>query len=219
MPADRRCRTTPLIRASRAIASKRSPSSLMLSRGRDTKRCHSGGGGSGSAAGSLRARRGRSPAAYRSSGGCSRQATTGTATDTGAPSPSQAKFTGYLNDLRNLQALVYLAAQARRAVLLPDVVVIRNPGEEVVRPRRDRGAIRPLLSLQIHVTLFFVVLQAFEEDRHPMAGSVLQRERDEDEADAQQAQLVPGDRVLLVEPLERGRVVESKPRLGEALAD
>ena len=52
-----------------------------------------------------------------------------------------------------------------------------------------------------------------------MAGSVLQRERDEDEADAQQAQLVPGDRVLLVEPLERGRVVESKPRLGEALAD
>ena len=48
---------------------------------------------------------------------------------------------------------------------------------------------------------------------------MLDRERDEDEAHAQQPELVPGDGVLLVEPLEGRRVVESEPRFGKALAD
>src|SRR5437879_6987153 len=52
-----------------------------------------------------------------------------------------------------------------------------------------------------------------------MARGMLDCERDEDEAHAEQAQLIPGDRVFLVEPLERRRVVEGESRLREPLAD
>src|SRR5438105_311419 len=100
--------------------------------------------------------------------------------------------------------LVLRVAKARRPVLLPDVVVVWDAGEEVVRFRRDGRAIRPLFALQRHVALLLVVLEVFEQYRHAVASRVLQGERDEDEADPQQAELVPRDGVLLVEPLERG---------------
>ena len=52
-----------------------------------------------------------------------------------------------------------------------------------------------------------------------MTGRVLESEGDEDEADAEQAKLIPRDRVLLVVPLEGRRIVEGEPGLREALAD
>src|SRR5947209_15183213 len=115
--------------------------------------------------------------------------------------------------------LVHVLAEARGAVLASDVVVIGDACEEVVRPCRDIPAIGPLLALQRHIALFLVLLQLFEQNRHAMPRRVLERERDEDESDAQKAQLLPRDRVLFIEPLERRGVVEGESGFGEALAD
>ena len=82
------------------------------------------------------------------------------------------------------------------------MVVIGDTGEEVVRPGRDVRTVSPLLALQSHVTLFLVVLEVVEQGRHAVAGGVLKGEGDEDEAHAEQPQLLPRDGVLLVEPLE-----------------
>src|SRR5438309_4314351 len=115
--------------------------------------------------------------------------------------------------------LVHVFAQARSPVLLPDVLVVRHAREQVVTPGRDVGVVRPLLSLQRHVALLFVVLQAIEQDRHAMSGRVLEREGDEDEAHAEVGQVIPSDGVLLVVPLERRRVIERKARSRETLAN
>src|SRR6266566_3507411 len=115
--------------------------------------------------------------------------------------------------------LVHLAVQPRGAVFLSDVMVIGNPGEQVMRPGRDVRSVSPLLALQGHVSLFLVLLQVPEQRRHSVARRMLKGERDEDETDAQEAELVPRDRILLVEPLEGGRVVERESSLGESSAD
>src|SRR5258708_58618 len=63
------------------------------------------------------------------------------------------------------------------------------------------------------------VLQVVEQHRHPVAGGVLQRERDEDETDAKLGEGVPRDRVLLVVPLEGRRVVEGEPCLWKSRSE
>src|SRR5450631_4851076 len=114
--------------------------------------------------------------------------------------------------------LVHGLAEARRTILLAHVLVIRDAREQVVALGRDvRPA--PLLALQRHVALFLLRLEVVEEDRHAVPGRMLQGEGDEDEAHTELTQIVPGDRALLVVPLERGRIVESEASLGKALAD
>src|SRR3981189_1238082 len=85
--------------------------------------------------------------------------------------------------------------------------------------RRDVGVLRPLLGLERHVALLRLVIKSYEQHRHAVSGRMLQGERDEDEAHAQLAELIPGDRVLLVVPLEGRRVIEREPRTPESLAD
>src|SRR5258708_6720319 len=127
---------------------------------------------------------------------------------------------GGLSDyFRHLQVLVQVLAQAGRPVLLADMLVIRHSGEQVVALRRDVHVRRPFLSLQRHVAGLLTVLEFVEQNGHAMPGSVLQREGDEDEADTEVAKLVPGDRILLVVPLERGRVVEREARSWKPFAD
>src|SRR5579859_2754213 len=84
---------------------------------------------------------------------------------------------------------------------------------------RDVGAVLPFLALQRHVALFLLLLQVVQQQRHATAGRMLQRQRDEYESDPKLAQIVPRDGVLLVEPLERRRVVERKASLREPLAN
>src|SRR5712691_8006911 len=99
------------------------------------------------------------------------------------------------------------------------MLVVGHTREEVVAPGRDVRIRRPLLPLQSHVALLMAVLEIIEQHRHAVAGGVLEGERDEDEANAELAELVPGDRVLLVVPLEGRGVVEGKSSLRESLAD
>src|SRR5438045_1440383 len=120
---------------------------------------------------------------------------------------------------RDLQVFVELTVESGCSVHVPEVMVVRHPGEKVMAARGDIDAVRPLLALQGHVALFLLPHQVVKEHRHAVAGGVLQRERDEDEAHAELTELVPGDGILLVLPLERGRVVEREARLGKALAD
>src|SRR5213593_31373 len=219
-PTDRRWRTTPLIRVSRPIASNLSPSSRMLSRCLPAKRCQNGRGGSGSA--------GRSSSTTNrtnNSGGLpTERRTLEMSHHSQRKGYSSTPFSGEvyvpsLDDLRDLQALVDVLAEPSRSVHVAHVLVVRNPGEEVMRAGRDVGAVRPLAALQVHVTLFLLCLEASQQRRHAVPRRVLHGERDEDEPDAEQTQLVPRDGVLLVEPLERGRVVEREARLRKALAD
>src|SRR5712692_6290613 len=99
------------------------------------------------------------------------------------------------------------------------MLVVGHAREEVMAPGRDVGILRPLLSLKRHVALLLPELEIFQQDRHALTGRVLESESDEDETDTEIAQLIPGDRVLLVLPFERRRVVERKARPGKALAD
>src|SRR5690348_16492493 len=97
--------------------------------------------------------------------------------------------------------LVDPATESGRPVLLADVMVVWDASEQMVGARRNVRSLVPFPALEGHVALFLRLLQTIEQDRHAVAGRVLQRERDEDEPDAEQPQLVPRDRVLLVEPL------------------
>src|ERR1700693_5242379 len=124
-----------------------------------------------------------------------------------------------LDDLRYLEVLVHAFAKPRRPVLLADVLVIWHTCEEVVAAGWEVGAVRPLLALKRHVALLLVLLQVLEQHRHAVPGRVLKGERDEDEADAQLAELRPRDGVLLVEPFEGRRIVEGESRLGKPLAN
>src|ERR1700694_430552 len=218
MPTGRRCRTTPLIRGSRAMASNRSPSSLTLRRGRDVNRCHSGRGGSGSAGRSF------SSTKMTKAGGAPIDRRTLEISHhryrNGKRIIPSSRLRGRGSDyLRHLEVLVHLLAEPRRAVLLPDVLVIGHAGKEVVAARGNVGVGSPLLALQRHVALLLVVFEVVEQARHAVSGCVLQRERDEDEPDAKFAEVVPGDRILLVVPLERRRVVEGEPRLWKSLSN
>src|SRR5439155_16236182 len=133
----------------------------------------------------------------------------------GGPQPSPA----LLYDLGYLQVFAKLPVQARGAVLVPDMLVVRDTCEEMVAACRNVRAVGPFLPLQGHVTLFLFLLQVVEQDRHAVARGVLKGQRDEDESDTELSEVVPGDRILLVVPLERRRVVEGEARLRKALAD
>src|SRR6202521_6375424 len=61
----------------------------------------------------------------------------------GAHFPSRPRFSDYL---RHLEVLVHLFAQARRAVLLPHMLVVRHAGEEVMAARGNVGRGCPLLA-------------------------------------------------------------------------
>src|SRR5205807_8131019 len=115
--------------------------------------------------------------------------------------------------------LVHVSVQRRRSVLPSHVMVVRHTREVVVRAGWNVHALRPLLALEVHVAALFRLLEVVEQDRHAVAGRVLQRERDEDESHAQHAELIPRDRVLFVEPLKRRRVVEREARRRETLSD
>src|ERR1700694_4250995 len=165
------------MRGSRAIASNRSPSSLRLRRGLDVNRCHSGRGGSGSAGRSFsrtkmtkaggapierrmleishhRYRKGKRimpPVGYPPPpGGSPPPPRGGGGGGGGAHFPSRPRSSDYL---RHLEVLVHLFAQARRAVLLPHMLVVRHAGEQVVAARGKVGAGCPILGLQRHVAL------------------------------------------------------------------
>src|SRR5438034_10456405 len=107
-----------------------------------------------------------------------------------------------LNDLRNFEMLVHVLAQPRRPVLAADMVVVGHAREEVMGARGDVATVGPLLPLQVHVALFLLLHQVAQQYRHAMTGRMLESERDEDEANAEQSKLIPRDRVLLVEPFE-----------------
>src|ERR1700693_1156540 len=126
----------------------------------------------------------------------------------GATSPAsgeenvQARLTADLNYFRYLEVLVHVVAQACRSVLVSDVLVVRHATEEVVTLGRDIRCI-PFLSLQRHVAFLLLRFEVFKEDRHAVTGGMLQRESDEDKADAKLAEVIPRYRALLVEPFER----------------
>src|SRR5437868_972310 len=140
------------------MASRRSPSSLTLRRGLAVRRCHNGRRGSGSAGrlssstnttyrgGRENHRRRLEMSHHRYRNGSSSNL-----------SPSRGEVYKLLDDLRYLQVLVHLSVEPGRAVFPTDVVVIRDAGEQVVRPRRDVGPVRPLLPLQLHIALFLVL--------------------------------------------------------------
>src|SRR5215469_15298282 len=89
----------------------------------------------------------------------------------------------------------------------------------MVAARRDRTIARPLAALQLDVAVLLFGLESLQQAAHAEAHRVLGGQRYEDEAHAHLRQLIPGHRVLLVEPLERRRVVESEPSIGEAFPD
>src|SRR5438067_3251688 len=64
-----------------------------------------------------------------------------------------------LYDLGYLQVFAKLPVQARGAVLVPDVLVVRDTCEEMVAACRNVRAVGPFLPLQGHVTLFLFLLQ------------------------------------------------------------
>src|SRR5260370_21034971 len=97
------------------------------------------------------------------------------------------------------------------------MLVVGHAREEVVAPGRDVSVRRPLFPLQRHVALLLALLEIVEQHRHAVAGCVLEGERDEDEADAELAKLVPGDRLLLVVPFKRRRIVEGEASPRESL--
>src|SRR4051812_42602170 len=77
----------------------------------------------------------------------------------------------------------------------------------------------PLLLLQLDVRLLLLIAQTLKQLREAVAVRVLRRQRDEEEAVPQLAELREGDRVGIVEPLEGRRPVEREARLGEAPMD
>src|SRR6266480_7097306 len=167
IPTERRWRTTPLIRASRAIASKRSPSSRTLSRGLAANRCHNGRGGSGSVGrsssrtnttnwGGLPIERRTLETSHHSQ----RKGNSSTPAPLGAKSrappgradrrpgrPPHQMGRMPLYDLRNLEMLVHVLAQPRRPVLAADMVVVGHAREEVMGARGDVATVGPLLPL------------------------------------------------------------------------
>src|SRR6266508_3313640 len=110
---------------------------------------------------------------------------------------------GFLSEL-----LVELRAEPRRAHDLAHELVVGHAGEVVVAARRDVIADLPLLLLELDVGLLLLVFQPLEQLGEAVAGGVLRREGDEEEPVPEVAELGEGDRVGVVEPLERRRPVE-----------
>src|SRR5688572_1951597 len=136
----------------------------------------------------------------------------------GAPAPrSNSHSDSYDTLLRKL--LLELRAETRAAEGLAHELVVRDAREEVVALGRHVLAGRPFLALQVDVRLLLRLLHALEQVRQAERRRVLRAQRDEHELVAELAELREGDRIGVVEPLERARPVEGEPRLREAAAD
>jgi hypothetical protein len=72
---------------------------------------------------------------------------------------------------------------------------------------------------KLDVTLLLALGHGAQQLTEAVAHGVLAAERDEDELEAHLAKLREGDRVRVVEPLERARPVEREARVRETLPD
>src|SRR5207237_9048228 len=93
--------------------------------------------------------------------------------------------------------------QARRVVGLAEEVVVGHAAELVMRARRDVDAISELATLELDVALLLALGHRGQERGEAVAGGVLAAEGDEDEPEAEVAQLRERQRVGIHEPLER----------------
>src|SRR5262249_33215380 len=98
-------------------------------------------------------------------------------------------------------------------------VVVGNAREQVVAARGYVQVRRELRSLQRDVAVLLVRTQALQQLAEPETVGMDRRQRDEDEAIAQLAELTPADRLGGFVPLERARPVEREARLGKPLVD
>src|SRR5207253_2798742 len=78
---------------------------------------------------------------------------------------------------------------------------------------------RPFHSLERDVRTLLLLSEALKELRERVAHRVLRGERDEEELVSKRAELGEGDRIRVVEPLERARPVEGELRGRETSAE
>src|SRR6266545_6897621 len=132
-----------------------------------------------------------------------------------APAPrSSSRSCSYNTLLRKL--LLELRSEARATEGLAHQLVVRNAGEEVVALARQILSVRPFLPLQLDVRLLLLLVHALQQRGQSVRHRVLRTKGDEDEAVPQLAELREGDRIRIVEPLERARPVEGKAGIREA---